>query len=174
MTTLTADDVRRLFNYVTETGKLIRAVRTSNRIRVGDEAGQKNTTGHLQCRVHGRLYLVHRLIWMFVHGKFPEGEIDHIDGNKENNRLCNLRDVSHTENMQNIKKAFAGSKTGLLGAYPHKATGKFAAAIRMNGKQIHLGLFETSADAHAEYLRAKRTKLTERSAHLDLMGEFPK
>lgn len=171
MQTLTADDVRRLFEYIPESGKLIRKIRTSNRIRIGDEAGHKNTTGHLQCRVNGRLYLVHRLIWMFVHGKFPVGEIDHIDGDKANNKIGNLRDVSHRENMQNIKKAFAGSKTGLLGTYPHKKTGKFAAAIRMNGKQVHLGLFETAADAHIAYLNAKHMKMTNRLDWLE-MGCF--
>jgi hypothetical protein len=172
METLSAAEVRRLFDYMPETGKLIRKVRTSNRIKVGDEAGQRNTTGHLQCRVNGRLYLVHRIIWLFVYGSFPVGEIDHIDGDKTNNKICNLRDVSHTENMQNLQKSHRGSKTGLLGAHPHKATGKFAAAIRVNGKQIHLGLFATAYSAHEAYMNAKITMRTERTAHLDMVGEF--
>lgn len=171
METLSVEEVRRLFDYIPETGKLIRKVRTSNRIKVGDEAGQKNTTGHLQCRVNGRLYLVHRIIWLFVNGIFPAGEIDHIDGDKTNNRICNLRDVSHTENMQNLKTAQSNSKTGLLGASPHKITGKFAATIRVKGKKIHLGLFETADQAHAAYMNAKRTM---RTSHLDMIGEFAK
>lgn len=156
MMTPTVDEVRLLFDYVPETGKLIRKVRTSNRIKIGDEAGQKNTTGHLQCRMNGRLYLVHRLIWVLVYGCLPNCEIDHIDGDKTNNRLCNLRDVSHAVNMQNLNKAPSTSKTGLLGASIDKASGKFRGSIKINGKKVNLGLFKTASDAHEAYLHAKR------------------
>jgi hypothetical protein len=80
-------------------------------------------------------------------------EIDHIDGNPSNNKLDNLRDVSHSVNLQNRKSATRKNKTGFLGVVKRK--NKYAAHITKNGKQVYLGLFDTPELAHKAYKENK-------------------
>ena len=79
---------------------------------------------------------------------------DHINGIKTDNRIANLRSVSMTVNLQNMRKANRDSLSGLLGA--HKKRSHWESRIRVDRKQIHLGIFETPEEAHAAYLAAKR------------------
>lgn len=91
---------------------------------------------------------------MLVHGSWPRGQVDHINGIKDDNRLCNLRDVSININNQNKRLPFANSHTGVLGV--GMLNGKYRARIRVNGKRKHLGDFETIEDASNAYVNAKR------------------
>ena len=88
-------------------------------------------------------------------------EIDHIDGNGLNNRRENLRIVTKAQNQHNRKKS-ANNTSGFKGVFWHRAAGKWAAAIRLNGKRSHLGLYVRPEDAHAAY----------QSASERLHGEF--
>lgn len=99
--------------------------------------------------------MAHRLAWLYVHGRWPDGLIDHKNGDRADNRFDNLRDVAHRVNMQNLRKAFVSSKTGLLGASPLK-DGRFGAFIKRDGKSKNLGTFDTPELAHAAYVAAKR------------------
>jgi len=95
-----------------------------------------------------------RLAWLITYGKWPVNEIDHVDGNQQNNRIANLRDVPHRINMQNRKKATRHNKCGFLGV---TAIGrKWAAKITAGGKLTYIGLYPTPELAHAAYLEAKR------------------
>jgi hypothetical protein len=95
------------------------------------------------------------LVWLWVNGSWPIGEIDHIDGDKLNNRIANLRDVDRATNTQNSKKARRNNKSsGLLGSY--KSGNRWQAQIRINGVCMTLGSFGTPEEAHAAYLGAKR------------------
>jgi len=87
-------------------------------------------------------------------GTWPQNEIDHIDGNKSNNRFRNLRDVTRSANNQNRRRPDRGNKSGFLGVKCHRKS--FVARIRIDGKQIHLGVFSTAIDAHRAYIKAKR------------------
>lgn len=119
----------------------------------GRRTGSFDKDGYILLSLQKRKFRAHRVAWLFVHGKWPDGIIDHIDGDPANNRISNLRDVSESVNMQN--KIYAGkmTSTGLLGAF--KWRNKFSAAIKVNGKRSHLGVFETAELAHAAYMAAK-------------------
>lgn len=112
--------------------------------------------GYEKLFVRRKLYLAHRLAWLWYYGKFPSNEIDHIDGNRRNNRISNLRDVSRSVNNQNRKKANKRNQSGLLGVAYHKPTGLFRAIIGLNRKYTLLGYYDTPEEAHAVYLEAKR------------------
>jgi hypothetical protein len=110
--------------------------------------------------VLGKRYYAHRLAWLYEYGEFPEKIIDHIDGNRTNNSIHNLRDVSQALNSQNQKEARIDNGTGYLGVTFDKRprTAKYRARIGITGcaKRICLGYFETPELAHLAYLDAKR------------------
>lgn len=87
-------------------------------------------------------------------GHWPTYQIDHINGDRSDNRLANLRDVSATVNAQNQRKAYANNRAGLLGA--HRAGKRYVARIRMPQARIFLGGFASAEEAHAAYVAAKR------------------
>lgn len=99
-------------------------------------------------------FKVHRLIWFYVHGAWPR-EIDHIDRNPANNSINNLRVASRGQNMQN-SKTLSTNRAGLKGAHFKKDRQNFVSRICLNGKQMHLGCFDTAEEAHAAYCAAAR------------------
>lgn len=111
--------------------------------------------GYVLIYLDGKYFAAHRLAWLFVYGVFPQGQIDHFDGNRANNRIKNLRDGTVSVNQQNLKKAKSSNKsTGVLGV---SFNGKiFQAKIQISKKQIHLGNFGNLIDAKEAYIRAKR------------------
>ena len=91
---------------------------------------------------------------MYVNGSWPIGEIDHVNGDRGDNRIANLRDVDHKTNSQNERRARAINTSGFLGV--SKQGNKWQASIRHGGKQLYLGLFAAKEEAHSAYLAAKR------------------
>jgi hypothetical protein len=153
MAGLTAARLRELLHYDAATGVFTRKVAVG-RLKAGTTAGWDGKDGYLRITVDQRRYSAHRLVWLYVHGHWPAGEIDHVNGHKQDNRLVNLRDVSRLANSENKRAAHKGSGVGLLGV---SAKGvRFHARIVVAGKYIHLGAFDTAAAAHAKYLDAKR------------------
>jgi len=150
---LTAERLRELLDYDPETGLMTRKVRTSNRIKVGDVVGAFTSDGYLVVRVDGPKYPVHRLAWLHVYGEWPNGEIDHINGVPDDNRLCNLRVVDRTGNTQNTHKTVRADGS-LVGVYPSRS--RWMAGIQANKKWRRLGTFDTPEEAHAAYIEAKR------------------
>lgn len=153
---ITQDRLKELMHYDPETGVFTRKVQTCSRVKVGMQAGTKDRHGHFLCLVDGKRYSLHRLAWLYVTGSMPNGEIDHISGDKSDNRFSNLRDVSHFENMQNVVRPSSNNKTGFLGVVPRKGTSAFMARIRIDGKNVHLGTFDSPEKAHEAYVAAKR------------------
>ena len=115
----------------------------------GREAGNIRKDGYYKIKFCGKQYLSHRIALLLHYGAWPIGDVDHIDGNPSNNKIENLRDVSHSVNIQNRKSATTKNKTGFLGVVKRRK--KYAAHIHKNGKQIYLGLFETAELAHQAY-----------------------
>ncbi len=113
-------------------------------------------SGYHCVRLLGKQYKIYRLVWLFEHGNWPDKDIDHIDGNKNNNHISNLREASHAENMQNIIKAQKNNKTGFLGVTKCKITGSYISQIGINGKTKRIGCFKTPEDAHEAYVNEKR------------------
>jgi len=121
------------------------------------EAGSiSKQTGYRTVRVDHRLYQAHRVIWALVHGKWPDDHVDHINGDKLDNRFANLRSVPNAINRQNTRKARADSQTGVQGVGLDKRRGLFHARLRTDGRTRHLGYFANSDEAHAAYVAAKR------------------
>ena len=150
---ISAQEVRDLFNYDSETGLMTRKLKRG-KCFVGDAVGSADMHGYLTVRVGVRSYKVHRIIWLHAYGHWPSGDVDHINGERSDNRLSNLRDVCRASNLQNQRKAKNNKSTGVLGVYPDKA--RFCAKISINNKSKHLGMFDTVEDAHAAYVAAKR------------------
>lgn len=99
-------------------------------------------------------YWAHRLAWFFVHGEWPVGEVDHINGLPSDNRIANLRVVNHQTNQQNRRKARSDSVTGIQGV--RLQFGRYIARIGINGKSRHIGSFLTVDAASEAFLKAKR------------------
>lgn len=154
MKELTAERLRELLHYDPETGVFTRAVRTSNRTHVGDIAGTCNTLGYRSICIDSRYFAEHRLAWLYVTGRWPVDDIDHLDGNRANNAFRNLRDVPRATNLQNQRRASRNSKTGFLGVIAYGE--KFRATISLNRTHRFLGTFDTPEEAHQAYLKAKR------------------
>lgn len=110
----------------------------------------------MEFNVLGKLNKAHRVAWLYFYREWPAGDIDHIDGNKANNAIANLRVVSNRTNSENRYRANANNFAGLLGVRIHRRTGRFEARIVVAGKLIYLGLHDTPAIAHAAYVKAKR------------------
>lgn len=147
------DRVRELFDYDAITGAL-RWQRNKGRAVAGSLAGYVTKDGHLRVKFDGREHMVHRVVWLWVTGKWPELEIDHRDGCGSNNAWGNLREVTASVNRQNQRRPRADSTLQMQGVKRH--CNKFKARITVNGRQQYLGLFDSAADAHAAYLAAKR------------------
>lgn len=156
MPELTAERVRELFDYNPSDGVLKWKQLASGR-KKSLIAGTKHPKGYLSTNVDGRLHKNHRLIWLFMYGSLPENQIDHINGNNSDNRIENLRNATDKINRENRRCAQKNNKsTGLLGAYWSNSSKCYRAQIKVNGKQYHVGLFETAIDAHNAYVIAKR------------------
>lgn len=153
---ITAERLREILSYDTESGVFVWKV-SRGPLNAGMKAGSVDTRGHLQICIDRRLYQAHRLAWLYVNGKWPNKHIDHINGDKTDNRIANLRDVTHAVNLQNQRRAPSSNKTsGLLGVSWKKANLRWCAQIQVNDKKMHLGLFDTAEAAHAAYVVAKR------------------
>jgi hypothetical protein len=144
---ITQDELRALFDY--SDGQLLR--------KTGAAIGSRRRDGYIVASVHGKLYLLHRLIWLWHHGELP-AVIDHIDCNPSNNRIENLRPASKSLNGINRSRPKRNSKTAVLGVYYDSHRKLYATEIRHDGIRYRLGRFKTSAEAHAAYI-AKRSEL---------------
>jgi hypothetical protein len=156
MNTITREQAGELLAYDPDTGKFtwLKPPVGAHRVSASSIAGCIRRDGYRVIGLHGRDYKAHRLAFLLVTGAWPVGQVDHINGDKADNRWSNLRDVRPSVNRQNLRRATAGSKTGLLGATPD--CGRYRAQIELNGRAQYLGLFDTAEAAHAAYLKAKR------------------
>lgn len=140
-----------LFYYNAETGRLHWKVKFCRSMNAGDVAGDINAHGYYRVTVRGRQYLAHRIIWDLLHPDdllTKEEEIDHIDHNPLNNKSDNLRKVSRTTNGRNVSKG-RNNTSGVVGVYWKKRNQKWLAQIKVNQKDVHLGLFSDKEDAVA-------------------------
>lgn len=146
--------LRQLLRYAPETGSLIWCV-SRGKAAAGSIAGVHDAHGYIVIRLFGILYKAHRLVWLYVNGEFPSGDIDHVNGVRDDNRIDNLRDASRAQNQQNMK-LYANNTSGYPGVVWDKSRGKWAARINVGGVMKNLGRFSEPGDAFLAYQDAKR------------------
>jgi len=151
-------EIKRLLEIVIfePTTGLFRWTITRCGVQGGRIAGSPNKAGYIYLKLDGIRYSAHRVAWFWTTGKWPENQIDHIDGDKANNRIANLRESTVSENAQNQTKAQRRSAAGLLGVAWIKKSRTWCAYIGINGKQYAIGSFDTPEAAHQAYLEEKR------------------
>jgi hypothetical protein len=118
--------------------------RSKGRARAGNVAGCADTYGYIVIRIDGCLYKAHRLAWLYVHGRWPDGLIDHINRNPSDNRIENLREASQSENTHNANRQ---SKSGVPGVRWRSERNRWVAQIRVGYRNHVLGSFKTKEEA---------------------------
>lgn len=131
------------------------AARIWNTRYAGEEALTHRRHGYFTGAIHGVEYMAHRVIWRIMTGDDPEGEIDHINGVRDDNRWCNLRLVSSTENRRN-SCVRSDNQSGTVGVSRYARTGKWWAYIVINGTTKHLGLYDDKQEAIRARKKAER------------------
>ena len=129
--------------------------------RIGSRAGSQRPDGYRYIKINGKNFYEHRLVWFFATGSWPKNDIDHINGNKSDNRIDNLRECTKSENQWNVGPQ-KNNSTGFKGVVP--VGDRYKANIFIHGERIHLGVFDTIEDA------AKARKAADKK----LQGKFAK
>jgi hypothetical protein len=147
---ITSEELRQLLDYCEATGEFRRKVPTYRRNNVGEIAGSVGKNGYVYIRVNGRKYLAHRLAYLYVFGKFPNGLLDHRNRNPADNRIANIRDASLAENSANAKIRRDNS-SGARGVTRTADGKRWRARGHVDNKEIHLGIFSRFDDAVQAY-----------------------
>lgn len=133
--------------YIRDAGNFVWLKPTSNRVKRGDIVGCKSkNSGYVVTMLNNKPYRLHRLVWLFIHGEEPSDDIDHINGNRSDNRIENLRCAGLTENNRNLSRS-TRNKSGFIGVCFCKKRKLWRATIGVNSKSVHIGYFETLKDA---------------------------
>ncbi len=151
---LTFERAHERLRYDEVAGELYWKVDHWKKVKAGGVAGDKYGNGYRRVCIDSQSYLAHRVVWLMVTGKWPELQVDHINGNRSDNRIQNLRLATSGDNHQNAGRR-ADNTSGLVGVSRWKNTLKWRADITVAGRQKYLGTFEHPEDAHAAYLEAK-------------------
>jgi len=163
---LTLDQLRSLLDYDPAVGVFIWRDRpdirpSANSGRRGTVAGTTRLNGYIGICINGRHRFAHRLAWFYVHGRWPEAEIDHINEIPSDNRIANLREATHPQNGTRSKARKDNTTSGVLGVYP-AGSSRWQAQVQHLGVVHYLGTFAT----------IKEAKAARDAAALRLHGEF--
>tara|TARA_R110000851_G_scaffold72916_1_gene161180 strand:- start:488 stop:1003 length:516 start_codon:yes stop_codon:yes gene_type:complete len=139
-----------------------------------------SSRGYRKISILGKSYPEHRIVWLYMNGQFPKGQIDHINSVRDDNRIKNLRDVTNQENHKN-KTLLSNNKSGVTGVNWCKIKMKHRASITVNLKQIHLGYFSSFFEAccarissqikhgfHENHGKGKKYKAIKYPAHKEM------
>lgn len=151
----TQEYLKEVYDYDPNTGHLLYKIKTSNSIKIGDIPGYFDKEGYRIMSVKSSPYFAHRIIWFWHFGKWPEYEIDHINLNKNDNRINNLRDVTRSVNSFN-KYLHVNNKSGYRGVIFIERIGKYRSNIKINKKNKYLGYFKYIQDAIAARKKAEK------------------
>ena len=146
-------EVLELLHYDPETGFLYWKESKNNRVKVGDRAGSLTEDGYWKVMISRKKYYAHRLIWLIIHGVFPMGQIDHINGDKLDNKIKNLRDSTIGQNQANKFKR-SGCSSQYKGVYFVKESNKWSSYISFKRKRTYLGTFDSEKEAALCYNKA--------------------
>lgn len=157
---LSYDRLLEVLQYDFDVGIFIWKIKISNRTIIGSEAGNIDiSTGYRRIQIDGKRYQAHRLAWFYITKEWPHTTLDHIDNNKNNNTICNLRLCTETDNQHN--KPSYNNTTGFKGVSKHIG-GKFVASFSHNRYTYYCGIYMSAEEAFERYkIKAK-----------EIMGEF--
>ena len=140
---ITHQELLDVLSYSPETGVFTWRKSTSNRKIVGSVVGSLHRMGYLETSVLNHRFLLHRLAWFYVYGEMPKGVIDHINGDKKDNRIANLRDVCQVVNGLNRTSLNKNNQSGVRGVVFHKKAKKYMAKVQ----EKYLGIYADIKDA---------------------------
>ena len=147
---LTQEHLKKHLHYSPQTGVFSRLIANSSASKIGDLAGWKTKLGYIDLKIDGTTYKAHRLVFLYAYGEIPSCDIDHINMDRADNRLANLRAATRSQNQCNRTK-LSSNKTGFKGVSFHKATNKFVAQCAFKNQKHHIGLFDTPEAASTAY-----------------------
>lgn len=142
---ITQEYLHQILDYDPLTGKFVWKVARARNTPANTPAGTVGTRGWVRLKIKGKGYSGHRLAWLYVYGEWPAQELDHIDRNRSNNAIANLRLSNRSQQMLNGDLR-SDNTTGVIGVSPAPYN-KFKANIAINKKFIHLGTFATIEEA---------------------------
>jgi hypothetical protein len=137
--------IKQLFDYVSQTGHLYWRAKGRGRVKTRP-AGTILSTGYIGVVIGEKRHFAHRICWAIHFGKWPSDQIDHINGIKIDNRICNLREATNSQNGKNARIP-SNNTSGVCGVTYDKVNKRWRSIIKVNGKQIHLGRWSSFEDA---------------------------
>lgn len=147
---ITQSRLKELLAYDPDTGVFTWRMKRGPR-SAGSVAGSTDKDGYILINVDGCQYRAHRLAILYVTGVMPTTDVDHRRGNRTDNRFDELRVATRTQNSQNSLR-HSDSRSGLKGAHYHPRSGRWLSRIRMDGKNVYLGIYRTAEEANAAYV----------------------
>ena len=160
MTKPTQKELLEYLSYDADTGILTWIKKPSKKIVLNSRAGSQTETGYRTLYFKGKKYQEHHVIWCIVHGQFPTMQIDHIDQDRSNNAINNLREVSQSENSRNRARA-RRTRLGEVGIWWCRRRRKYVAEITLNRKKVYQKTFDDIDDA----IRERKAKALELGFH---------
>ena len=148
-------EIRDRLKYDPKTGVVSWINSSCPRLKGKRQAGFKNKRGYVKIKIDNKSYFAHRIAWYLCYGSWPTLDIDHVNGNKDDNRIENLREATKSQNLSNSRL-----KTKYRGV--SKANSKWRAVITHRGSKMHIGVYETKKEAYKAYVEKSR----------ELNGEF--
>lgn len=148
---ITQEELKEVLDYNSETGVFRWNIYRASNAKAGDIAGGLQNCGYCVIQYKRKIYTAHRLAWLYFYGELSEDKfVDHIDRDKTNNRISNLRLCTNSENQKNRKKN-SNNTSGYKGVYWNKAAGKWVVRPKLNGIKYYLGYYIDKEEAIAAY-----------------------
>jgi hypothetical protein len=138
--TLTQEYLKSILDYDLDTGIFTWKVSKANRTKVGDVAGW-SYNGYREIEINNKAYKAHRLAWLYVYGEMPKNLVDHIDGNRSNNKISNLREATYQENSENYKTPKT-NKSGVKNVSWYKSLNKWVVSISIRKTKKTVGYYD--------------------------------
>jgi len=149
---ITQDVIKNILEYNQYSGKFIWKNCAGRRKRNGDTAGFKDSQGYVKIKIFGKSHFAHRVAFIYMTGRSPVEEIDHVNLVKDDNKWSNLREATRLQNSMNKWKR-KHNRSGFKGVSFHKRCKKWVAQIQKNKKCYHLGYYKTPQEAYSIYIR---------------------
>lgn len=146
MTPISRDRLLEVLDYNPDTGIFTWKITLSNRAKAGQIAGVVNNTGHIRISIDKHKYYAHSLAWFYMYGVWPRKLMDHINRNPADNRICNLREASKSQNSMN-RELQSNNISGTTGVWYSLRQNRWCARITVDNQIIGLGTYKTLEEA---------------------------